>query len=112
VIFVIVLKCLKFFRDVERNARNDQELISAMKKWLTYVESKTGMRPIIYTSYYYFDSKFQNDFKNYKFWIAAYSKRPEKIEDSRIIHWQFSEKGSLPGCETRLDFNVSKIAFY
>ena len=98
--------------DVERNARTDQDLIAAMKKWLFYVEAETGMRPIIYTSSYYFDSKFQHDFKNYKFWIAAYSKKPESIEDSRIIHWQFSEKGNLPGCATRLDFNVSKISIY
>ena len=51
-----------------------------------------------------------NECKNYKFWIAAYSRKPACIDDSRIIHWQYSESGELPGFDEKVDFNVSKIA--
>ena len=96
--------------DVESEGFSDEDLIAKMKIWLTVVEDKTGMRPIIYTSLNFFETKFINDFKNYKFWIAAYSRKPECIDDSRIIHWQYSENGELPGCDEKVDFNVSKIA--
>ncbi len=96
--------------DVESEGFSDEDLIAKMKIWLTVVEDKTGMRPVIYTSLNFFETKFMNDFKNYKFWIAAYSRKPECIDDSRIIHWQYSESGDLPGFDEKVDFNVSKIA--
>lgn len=97
--------------DVESEGFSDSDLIAKMKIWLTEVENKTGMRPIIYTSLHFFETKFKNDFKNYKFWLAAYSRKPNCIDDSRIIHWQYSETGELPGIKEKVDFNVSKIRY-
>ena len=96
--------------DVENEGLSDTDLRAKMTIWLEEVENRTGMRPIIYTSLNFFETKFINDFKNYKFWIAAYSRKPSCIDDSRIIHWQYSESGELPGCDEKVDFNVSKIA--
>jgi GH25 family lysozyme M1 (1,4-beta-N-acetylmuramidase) len=33
------------------------------------------------------------------------------LEDARILHWQYSEKGELPGIREKVDFNVSKITY-
>lgn len=96
--------------DVESEGFTDSDLIAKMKIWLLEVEKQTGMRPIIYTSLNFFETKFFHEFKDYKFWIAAYSRKPDCIDDSRIIHWQFSESGVLPGIDEKVDFNVSKIA--
>lgn len=97
--------------DVETEGFSDADLIEKMKIWLDFVEKKSGMRPIIYTSLHYYKTKFQNDFKNYKFWVAAYSRKPDCIEDSRIIHWQYSESARLPGIREKVDLNVSKLKF-
>jgi lysozyme len=97
--------------DVETEGLTDKELIAAMKIWLQEVEQKTGMRPIIYTSLHFYETKFAKDFSEYKFWIAAYSRRPNCLEDARILHWQYSEKGELPGIREKVDFNVSKITY-
>jgi lysozyme len=97
--------------DVETEGFSDEDLIAKMKIWLTVVENKTGMRPIIYCSLNFFETKFMNQFNDYKFWIAAYSRRPKFIEDSRVIHWQYSESGDLPGIDEKVDFNVSKITY-
>ena len=97
--------------DVETEGFSDADLIAKMKIWMTVVENETGMRPIIYCSLNYFETKFINDFKDYKFWIAAYSRKPAFIDDSRIIHWQYSETGELPGIDEKVDFNVSKISY-
>jgi len=97
--------------DVEAEGFSDKDLIAKMKIWLREVERLTGIRPIIYTSLHFFETKFRNDFKNYQFWIAAYSRKPDCIEDSRLIHWQYSEKGELPGIDEDVDLNVSKLIF-
>ncbi len=95
--------------DVETEATSDKELISNMKIWLKTVELKTGMRPVIYTSAHFFDTKFQAFFPEYKFWIASYGNMPAFINDERVIHWQYCETGKLPGIDEDVDFNVSKI---
>ncbi len=97
--------------DVETEGFSDEDLISKMKIWLDYVEKQSGMRPIIYTSLHFYETKFQHEFLNYKFWIAAYSKKPACIDDKRIIHWQFSESARLPGISEKVDLNVSKLKF-
>ena len=97
--------------DVETPGLSDEDLIAKMKIWLNYVEKESGMRPIIYTSLHYYETKFQNDFLNYKFWVAAYSRKPSCIDDKRIIHWQYSESARLPGVREKVDLNVSKLRF-
>lgn len=97
--------------DVETEGKNDRQLIEGMQIWLQRIEKKSGMRPVIYTSLNFFETKFMTVFKDYKFWIAAYSRRPQILEDSRIIHWQYSESGELPEIEENVDFNVSKIQY-
>lgn len=97
--------------DVESEGLSDIDLRAKMTIWLEEVENKTGMRPIIYTSLHFFTTKFVNYFPNYKFWIASYSKEPHCIDDKRILYWQYSESGTLPGINEKVDFNVSKTFF-
>jgi lysozyme len=97
--------------DVEIEFKSDSELTETMKTWLKTVEKSSGLKPIIYTSYHFFQTKFKNEFKEYKFWIAAYSKKEDDMIDPRIIHWQYSEKGILHPIEEYVDFNYSKVQF-
>ncbi len=94
--------------DVEMEGFSDSDLIAKMQIWLTEVENATNHRPIIYCSLDYFEKKFKNHFRDYKFWIAAYSRKPKVLNDSRVLYWQFSEKGEIPGCDEYIDLNVGK----
>jgi len=97
--------------DVETEGLSDEDLRAKMQIWLDEVENRSGMRPIIYTSHHFFETKFKNYFPHHKFWIARYSQKPTSINDKRILHWQFSENGRLPGIGEEVDLNVSKIPF-
>lgn len=98
--------------DVETEGYSDEDLIHKMRRWLEYVEEKTGMRPIIYTSYHFYKTKLGVKFPHHKFWIAAYSRKPRGLEvNTQIIHWQFTEKAQLPGHRVLVDMNVSKVSF-
>lgn len=97
--------------DVEVEGIDDEDLIANMKIWLEYVEKETGRRPIIYTSLNFYETKFAEEFTDYRFWIAAYSRRPANIADKRIIHWQYSEVGRIPTIKWNVDLNASKLTF-
>lgn len=97
--------------DVESESVSDAKLITGMKEWLEIVEKKTGKRPIIYTSFHFYKTKFKNKFKNYQFWIANYSDRKDRMINDQIIHWQYSDKGVIPGIEGTVDLNFSKQEF-
>ena len=97
--------------DVEDEGLSDEDLIAKMKIWLTEVERVSGMRPVIYTSLSYYETKFRNRFPGYKFWLAAYSREPPYMTDTDVIHWQFSETGRLPGIRNAVDLNVSKLEY-
>jgi len=97
--------------DVETEGLSNIQLIKRMKIWLNEVEKIGGIRPIIYTSSHFFNTKFKDQFSNYQFWIASYSREPDCMNDSRVIHWQYTDSGAVPGFETRIDLNVSKITF-
>jgi lysozyme len=98
--------------DVEIEEKNKGQLIKSMAIWLRDVELKTGEKPIIYTSLSLYKSRFHDCFKNYKFWVASYSKQPDLENDPRIICWQYSEKGKLPGINGNLDMNVMRSSFW
>ena len=96
--------------DVETETNSDKKLIKAMKQWLTLFEEETGRRPVIYTSYHFYITKFKNEFNEYKFWIANYNKNVEsKLEDENIIYWQYSDNGKVYGIEGPVDLNFSKL---
>lgn len=97
--------------DVETEGFTDEDLIAKMQIWLTEVEKQSGMRPVIYTSLHFYETKFQDVFPDYKFWVAAYSRKPDCIDDKRIIHWQYSESEKLPGVKENVDLNVSKLNY-
>lgn len=97
--------------DVETESVADEKLVARMQEWLNIVERRTGKRPIIYTSYHFYKTKFKSEFKNYQFWIANYSHRNDRMLDERIIHWQYSDKGGVPGIEGPVDLNFSKQNF-
>ena len=97
--------------DSETEVKDYPSLIRAMKEWLKIVEDRTGKRPIIYTSYHLYKTQFYNSFSGYKFWVANYNNVPNKFLPVNIIHWQYSDKGRIPGIRGDVDLNVSKINF-
>lgn len=94
--------------DAEINDGTTEEFIKNITIWLDEVEKKTAKKPLIYTSLHLYETIFKNHFLKYKFWIASYSRIPNLEEDKRIICWQYSEKGRLPGIKGFVDLNVMR----
>ncbi|PKR81087.1 glycosyl hydrolase [Brumimicrobium salinarum] len=98
--------------DVELEGSSDEQLIKDVYTFLKTVEQETGKRPIIYTSYHFYQTKFKNEFQDYKFWIAAYSLPFILPKDKRILYWQFTDQAQLPHHEgIKIDLNVGRVQF-
>ncbi|NVK64414.1 MAG: hypothetical protein HWE22_07485 [Flavobacteriales bacterium] len=97
--------------DAEVEALTDEILISNMKEWLHVVEQRLGIRPIIYTSYSLYRDKMKGKFPNHQFWIASYNPDESRVQDPAIIHWQYSDRGQIPGISGAVDLNFSKIDY-
>lgn len=97
--------------DVEEEGENAITLRNDVKRWIDIVKKETGKQPIIYTNYYMFSTTFKAHFRDYNFWIANYSDLPERLQDERILYWQYSDQGLVPGIESEVDLNMSKIKF-
>ena len=78
---------------------------------LKAVEDESGIRPIIYTSYSMYRDKMRRKFDGYQFWIASYNPNESRVQDLEVIHWQYSDRGEVPGIKGLVDLNFSKQSF-
>lgn len=97
--------------DIEIETDSDSELIENVSIWLDCVESRIKKRPIIYTSHHLYKKIFKGKLTGYTFWIANYNTNPSGLEDTNIVLWQYTDKGSLAGIEGDVDLNYSKILY-
>jgi GH25 family lysozyme M1 (1,4-beta-N-acetylmuramidase) len=87
--------------DVEdANGLTGPQIAAAVKKWIDYVEPKVGVKPIIYTGFYFWrDSVGGADFKDYPLWIANYGATCPLVPPTwtRWAVHQYSSTVTLPG---------------
>lgn len=78
-------------------------------QWLTYVEVKTGTRPIIYSSPYFLAAlgALSASFTKYPLWIAHYTEGAPLIPDpwKKCDFWQYSESANVLGVRGPVDAN-------
>lgn len=76
-----------------------------LKRWLNAVEKHFKVKPIIYTGENYYYSFLKNDFEDYHFWIANYSKIIPELDDNWRF-WQFTESAKIDGINHAVDVNI------
>ena len=89
---------------------------SDILKWLNHVESKLGVKPLIYTNHTFGDAYLTSkEFSKYQLWIAEYGVTtpiiPKTWSDNGWLIWQRSERGAVEGAIGKVDhdlYNPSK----
>ena len=84
------------------------KLLDMTYRWLEAVESKMGVRPIIYTRENIRDKYLAKDsrFNKYQCWIARYQPDGPENEEWRI--WQMTENGHVNGYDGPIDIDLFK----
>ncbi|NRA76839.1 MAG: glycoside hydrolase family 25 protein [Pseudoalteromonas sp.] len=79
--------------------------------FLNLVESKTKIRPIIYTGYYFAKDEFKptEEFAKYKLWLPWYTSDFGRVKTpkpwDKITIWQYTEHGTIKGVDGNVDIN-------
>lgn len=88
-------------------------LIDSVTVFLSYVESKLKVRPIIYTyESFYTDFFLLSKLAKEWFWIANYTGKSAAFKKSNTIAWQFTDKGTVNGIDENVDLNSAKPSFW
>lgn len=94
--------------DVElTNGVSTPLFLSRLEALCDLVTKAYGARPIIYTGRNFYAKYFNSPkWKNFKFWIAAYTSiQPVLTEDRDYMMWQYSDKGRVRGIRGDVDMN-------
>ncbi len=87
--------------DVEDNGGlSASQIAQRVKQWLDHVEPVLGLRPIIYTGYYFWrDEVGGADFSDYPLWIANYGATCPLVPQAwtRWAFHQYSSTATIPG---------------
>lgn len=94
--------------DIEVDEDVPREVLAKqLKTWLYLVELRYSIRPIIYTSYKFYNKFIAGEFDKYPIWIAKYGgEAPRLGGQARWWFWQYGNKGRIKGIDGFVDFNV------
>jgi lysozyme len=114
----------KFFLQVAKTEKGDLPMVvdveelnkvapdmmrQQLKDFLTYVEKKTKIKPIIYSGISFYTDYLQGYFDDYHLWVANYDQPDTKLTSSKQwLMWQHSDKATVTGINHVVDFD----AFY
>ena len=95
--------------DIEElpKTQSKDKMREGLKNWIDIVENHYGVQPIIYTGANFYEHHIKDHFPEYKIWIAKYSLFTEKMNDEWHF-WQFTDKGTVNGIDTKVDLNIFK----
>lgn len=100
----------EIYSKTARSANVDKETLTQCAIAFCDTVAAAGYTPMIYigreVGYMRLD---RSRLTAYDFWFAQYAAKPNMYYDYRI--WQYSDKGSVPGVEGRVDMNIALIPY-
>lgn len=95
--------------DVERlDGKSPEAMRKELKAFIKHVETKMGVKPIIYTGLSFYKDYLDGYFDDYPLWIAHYNKPDLKTGGAPWQFWQHSETGRINGINHTVDFDAFK----
>ncbi|HTE00814.1 MAG TPA: glycoside hydrolase family 25 protein [Mucilaginibacter sp.] len=94
--------------DVEElNGVSPAKMRQELKDFVTYIETKTGVKPIIYSGISYYQDYLAGFFNEYTLWIAHYHQAELNINSqTKWQFWQHSDKATINGIGHVVDFDA------
>jgi lysozyme len=93
--------------DVEAGSGTNSSLVTDVQTWLTTVEQRLGLTPMIYTAPSYWNEYMNGNFGKYPLWVAEYGvTTPRSVKGwSGWTFWQHSQSGHVSGIEGTVDLD-------
>ncbi len=77
-----------------------------LNAFIIQVETKTKVRPIIYSGLKFYQNYLQGYYQDYPFWVAHYHQPKLKLVSNSYKFWQHSDKARINGINHVVDFNA------
>ena len=91
----------------ETRGKSKAQIVKSLNDFLSMLESKYKVKPIIYSNLNFIEDYLADDFKQYPFWIAHYYHQEITPVDSiNFLFWQHSDKADLLGINGNTDANI------
>jgi lysozyme len=96
--------------DVEElNGVTPVKMRQELKDFLTYIQTKTGVKPIIYSGISFYQDYLAGYFDENILWVANYHQAELKVNSStNWLFWQHSDKATISGINHVVDFDAFK----
>jgi lysozyme len=101
---------LPMVADVEElKGTTPEKMRQELKAFLNYIETKTGVKPIIYSEVSFYLDYLAGYFNGYTLWIAHYHQPELKLSDeTNWQFWQHSDNATINGINHVVDFDAFK----
>jgi lysozyme len=91
----------------ELNGVSAEKMRFQLTEFITHIEKKTKVKPIIYTGLSFYKDYLKGYFDGYPLWIAHYHQPKLKVSTATNWHfWQHSDKAKISGIGHVVDFNA------
>ena len=77
-----------------------------LQVFLSHIEKKTKVKPIIYTGLSFYKDYLKGYFDEYPLWVAHYHQPKLKVASGDWDFWQHSDKAKISGIDHVVDFNA------
>ena len=94
--------------DVEElNRVSPEQMRKQLKDFLTYIEKKGKIKPIIYSGLSFYQNYLQGYFDEYPLWVAKYNEAEmASVGSKQWLIWQHSDKATVTGINHTVDFDA------
>ncbi len=90
----------------ELNGVSSAAMRLELQVFLTHIEKRTNVKPIIYTGLSFYKDYLKGYFDEYPLWVAHYHQPRLKMPAGDWHFWQHSDKAKISGVNHVVDFNV------
>ncbi len=88
------------------NRLTRQALHRELSDFIGIVEKKYRKRPVLYSTYEFYDYYLAGAFKDHPLWIRDIFKRPGLIDKRNWTFWQYANRARVDGIPNYVDLNV------
>lgn len=83
-----------------------EKMRDELNAFIIRIETKTKVRPIIYSGLKFYKDHLMGYYDGYMFWVAHYHQPKLKLANSTWKFWQHSDRARVNGINHKVDFNV------
>jgi len=94
------------FMGNNKNHFSKLELVNELNAFITIIEKKYHKKPVLYSTYEFYDYYLFENYNNYTIWIRDIFREPELSDNKQWTFWQYTNRARIEGIQNFVDLNA------